>query len=405
MRRLILIFVILSLLAGKEPYVILISFDGFRYDYADRVETPNLDAIRNYGVKAESLQPVFPTKTFPNHYSIVTGAYSATHRITGNRFYDKEFKEIYSLGNRDAVQDAKWYGAEPIWVTAERQGISSAVFFWPGSEAPVKGMYPSTYMYYDGSVPFETRIDSVITWLGRPEKTRPQLILLYFSEPDHTGHGSGPESADVDETVRQMDELLGDLLERTKQFPFADDINFIVVSDHGMTEISTERIIPLDDYIELSDVISDIRGPFAQLDMKHWWQKFFISRKLHQVPHVTVYAREDIPQRFHFVNRNTRDYLLVADKGWLISTRSDMENRPINYIGTHGYDPEVKDMHGIFYAYGSAFQEGVQIDTFENIHIYPLICRILDLQPYSDAPDAPEGSVQVFESVLKQRQD
>ena len=186
---------------SDQPYVLMVSFDGFRHDFTTMTDTPNFDKLEEEGVKAEALIPVFPSLTFPNHYSIATGAYSGTHNITGNSFYDKEFREKYSLYDREKVRDPKFYKSEPIWVTAERQGVKTASYYWVGTEAPVKGWSPSIFKYYDGEIPFEARVDSVVSWFELPETIRPQLILLYFSEPDHTGHNVGITQPEITDAV------------------------------------------------------------------------------------------------------------------------------------------------------------------------------------------------------------
>ncbi|SVD74134.1 uncharacterized protein METZ01_LOCUS426988, partial [marine metagenome] len=185
----------------------MVSFDGFRYDYMNWTETPNFDYVEKNGVKADGLIPVFPSLTFPNHYAIATGAYAGTHNITGNSFYDKNLQQNYSMYDRDAVRDPRFYKSEPIWVTAERQGIKTASFFWVGTEAPIRGVSPSIFKYYDGDISFETRVDSVISWFQLKEHQRPHLILLYFSEPDHTGHEYGVDKDKMIESVIKMDNL------------------------------------------------------------------------------------------------------------------------------------------------------------------------------------------------------
>ena len=197
--------------AFPKEYVLLVSFDGFRYDYSDIVSTPNFDKVEKKGIKAVSLEPIFPTLTFPNHYSIATGCYADKHRIISNTFYSKALDRVYSMYDRSTVSDSAFYGSEPIWLTAERNGLKTASYFWVGSEA--MGKTPSIYKNYDSSVPFTARIDSVISWFSLPEDKRPELALLYFNEPDHTGHMFGPESVEVRDMVLQSDFILGYLLE------------------------------------------------------------------------------------------------------------------------------------------------------------------------------------------------
>jgi alkaline phosphatase D len=356
------------------------------------VETPNFDYIEKMGVKADGLIPVFPSLTFPNHYSIATGTYSGTHNITGNSFYDKGLKQKYSLYDRNAVRDARFYKSEPIWVTAERQGVKSASFFWVGTEAPIKGMSPSIFKYYDGDIPFETRVDSVIFWFQLEEQQRPQLILLYFSEPDHT------------ESVTNMDNLLGYLLQELKRLNIYPKLNIVITSDHGMADVSADSLIILDDYISrMEDLYSIGRGSLVQFDYKEeiadYTDVFF--QELSTIPHSQTWRKSEIPERFHFINNNTGDYLLLADEGWFITTHSALKENEFTLGGMHGYDPALPNMHGIFYAIGPGLKPGLQIKSFENIHIYPLICELLKIKPYSGMDDAPDGDLQVLQHVLQ----
>lgn len=403
-RKLLSLFLLITSVtfSQNDSYVIMVSFDGFRHNYTDRVNTPNFDFIRDHGAKAESMQPVFPSKTFPNHYSLATGAYTQTHMLTGNSFYDKKFKERYSISDRQTVEDPKWYRAEPIWVTAERQGVKAASFFWVGSEAPVKGYSPSITKRYDGSVPFASRVDSVIHWLQLPIEKRPHLIMLYFSEPDHVGHVSGPESSETDSVIMDMDRLLGRLLNGVQHLPVADQVNVIIVSDHGMTELDEKKVVIIDDYLdELDNYHLDIVGPYAQVTANSWISRLFLGRKLSSMSNVTVYAKKNIPEKYHFVNRNTGDFLLVLDKGWTLMDQNRFDTRGGPNGGNHGFAPEVKDMHGIFYAMGADIKPGVEIETFENIHVYPFVCELLGILPYANAIDAPEGRLEILSPILR----
>ena len=386
----------------------MVSFDGFRYDFTNMADTPNFDGVAAEGVKAEALIPVFPSLTFPNHYSIATGAYAGTHNLTGNSFYDKKFREKYSLYKQETVRDAKFYKSEPIWVTAERQGVNAASFFWVGSEAPIKGYSPSIFKHYDGSVPFKSRIDTVISWFQLSEKKRPQLVMLYFSEPDHTGHNWGVNTPEIVEAVEEMDDLLGYLLQSLETLEIFSNLNLIIVSDHGMTNVSENKRIVLDDYIsQMKYLYINGKGTHVQFDLKKGKKKYgkTLFKELQKIPHCKVWKKNAIPERFHFNNNNTGEFLLLADEGWLITTQSAMDEDEFTLGGMHGYDPQLPNMHGIFYALGANIKSNLQIQAFENIHIYPLICNLLDIEPYSGKKDSPEGDMQILNQILIEKNE
>ena len=405
MRKLILVIIIFINLgiSGDASHILIVSFDGFRYDYTNLTETPNFDRLTESGVKADGLIPVFPSLTFPNHYSIATGAYAGTHNITGNSFYDKKYGEKYSLYDRDKVRDSKFYKAEPIWVTAERQGVQSASYFWVGTEAKVKGYYPSIFKYYDESVPFRSRVDSVISWFQLPEQKRPRLVMLYFSEPDHTGHKVGASHLDIHAVVEKMDSLLGYIMESLKRLEIYDELDIFVVSDHGMVDVSPDRLIIVDNYISRMDAVY-INGiaSHVQFDIKADQEEYATTfiKEIKNIPHCQSWEKDYIPKRFHFVNDNTGDYLLLADEGWFITTKYNMNEHSFDLGGMHGYDPKLPSMHGIFYAVGANIRKGMRIPAFENIHIYSLICKLLNISPYDGKEDFPQGNIEVLEKIL-----
>lgn len=397
---LIILLLLSFFLLADQSYVLMVSFDGFRYDYMEKTETPNLDYVRDHGVKAESMQPIFPSKTFPNHYAIATGSYAGTHHLMANSFYNPKFDDFYAIGDASKVTDGKWYKAEPIWVTAERQGVTSASYFWVGSEADITGIKPSIVKEYDHDFPYEARIDSVMSWFQLPEEKRPQLVLLYFDEPDSDGHRLGPENPELHKTIQYMDGILGKILQGIEKLPIGDKINLILVSDHGMTTVGKRQSINITPYIPaLDNVRQFFGGPVTQLhlidDSSEKVEEAFAALK--ELPRITTYRFQDIPERFHYKNDITGDLLLVAQEGWVISGEPD--NYPSN--GTHGYDPAVKNMHGIFYAMGPDIKENYSIGSFENVHVYPLICELLGIEPYKDAPDAPDGRLEVLEEILR----
>ena len=371
---------------NDEQYVLMISFDGFRSDYLDWYETPNMDRFMDDGVRAQGLIPVFVSKTFPNHYSIATGLYAENHGLIGNHFYDPILDDEYSLSDRTKVEDPNFYEGEPIWVTAEKNDIQTASYFWVGSEAPIKKTYPTRWKRYDHDFPFHSRIDSVVSWLSMPKPKRPRLCLLYFHEPDHTGHETGPKSNETAMMVTKMDSLFGILISKLDQLPIASKLNILVVSDHGMTEISSERTIDLSNYIDMSKVKQEGSGPYSLLyDMEKDEIKNIV-KQLNESPKITAYAKEDIPDRYHFKNHyRIKDVLVVADEGWYINNQAiSSASKAGAYIprgGTHGYDNQLRSMHALFIAKGPSFRENMVVPSFENVNIYPLICHILNMTP------------------------
>jgi len=364
---------------NDKPYVVMLSLDGFRWDYPQKANTPNLDRIAENGVRAESLRPCFPTKTFPNHFSIATGLYPDNHGIVLNNFYDSAMDVSYSPGNRESVENGDFYGGEPIWVTAENQGVVTASYFWIGSEAPVKGVQPTYWKRYEHNFPFTQRVDSVIAWLSLPEEKRPHLITWYMDEPDGKGHQSGPDNPDLIPLISYLDSLVGDFMNKLYALEIGDDVNFIVTSDHGMGQISPERVVRLADHLNL-DHISRINGsnPVYCLSASPGYNEE-IANKLNNIDHISSWKHGQLPERLHYgTNSRTGDFVVAADSSWSVTINSN----PQRFSGgTHGFDNNNKDMHAIFYAVGPAFKTGYLQPTFNNIDIYPLIAEIMHLKP------------------------
>lgn len=364
---------------SDKPYVIVLSMDGFRWDYPEKAKTPNLDNIEKTGVRAQASIPCFPTKTFPNHYSMATGLYPDNHGIIFNRFYAPDLDRFYAIGNSEAVTDSSFYFGEPIWVTAEKQGVKSASYFWVGSEASHDGLYPAYYYNYDGSVPYEKRIDGVIKWLTLPEEKRPHLIMWYLEEPDSKGHDVGPDHPEMVNTIEYLDSIVGVFYKKISDLPFTDQINVIITSDHGMGAINSERTHYIYDiikkewckYIDGADPVYSIEAN----------EGFYDSIYYHftQTEHVKIWKKSEIPPRLNFGNSpRIKDFVVVADSSWSLSKRKHKNEYS---GGTHGFDNRNTDMHAIFYAYGPAFKKGYKHHAINNIDLYPLICEILGLKP------------------------
>jgi len=361
-----------------DQYVVILSLDAFRWDYPTLANTPNLNSIAQEGVTAQGLIPCFPSKTFPNHYSMATGLHPNNHGIVCNRFFDAELG-FYSIGDREAVENPKFYGGEPFWVTAEKQGLKAATFFWVGSEAPIGGGYPTYWKKYDQKVPFVNRIDTVIHWLSLPIEQRPRLVAWYYHEPDGTAHRNGATGSKTMALVEDIDSLLGIYLQKISELPHADKINLIIVSDHGMADISPEKYINLNDYVDRNwfDLITG-GNPVYSLQPKAEFREQAIAA-LKAVPNLNVWKRDEVPTRLHYgSNPRIQDIVIEAAKGFSVGFSSDGSR----YTGaTHGYDNQNPDMHGIFFAQGPAFKKGYKHKAFLNTNIYGIITHILGLEP------------------------
>ena len=382
----------------NKSTIILVSVDAFRWDYPEKTNTPNLDFFISSGVRAKALIPCFPTKTFPNHYSIVTGLYPENHGIIANNMNDPELQEKFSLGNRGAVSDGRWGGGEPIWVTAEKQGLMSAPYFWPGSEAEIKGVRPTYWHEYDGGVPNEARVEQVLNWLDVPVDKRPSFMTVYFSLLDDAGHDSGPDSQEVVEALEEIDSLVGQLKVGLEDRQLLEDVNVIIVSDHGMAEIRRDQVVILDDYIDLSKVEVIDWSPILGLNPKPGNERDIYRSLKGKHPNLKVYRKAEIPERLHY-RKHPRipQILAIADDGWSITSRSYFEERPYRFEGgAHGFDNQLASMGGIFIARGPAFRSGLTVDSFQNIHVYNLMARILNLEP---APN--DGELDSVRIVLR----
>ncbi len=369
-----------NLKVGKDtPYVVMVSLDAFRWDYDSIYKTPVLDDIARKGVKAERLIPSFPTKTFPNHYTIATGLYPDHHGLVNNSFYAPDLDMVYRIGDRAMVSNGDFYGGEPLWVTAHNQGMKTASFYWVGTEAPIKGIQPDYWKAYDDEVPFDARVDTVLKWLSLPANKRPHFITLYFEEPDAISHSYGPLSPETDAIVRSLDSLLGRLRTGIARLPNAKEINLIVLSDHGMGEVNDVRYNYIMDTLPQAMVKRIYGGnPVWAIEPVEGMTDSVLYY-LNMQYGMKAYRREELPAHLHYgTHPRIPAIVLIADPGWTIGLRP----LPGRYSkGDHGYDWKWRDMHAIFYAEGPAFKKGFVTDTVYNVDIYNIVTRILGLTP------------------------
>ena len=376
-----------GLMAQDTPYVVLVSFDGFRHDYAERFNLPNFKKFIARGSSSKGLVPSFPSKTFPNHYSIVTGLYPGHHGLVNNEFYDPEKQEFYTMDQKDRVVDPYYYSGTPLWTLAAQNGIKSASYFWVGSEIPNEGYHPDYYFPYEESVPFADRVDQVLEWLELPERERPHLVTLYFSSPDHEAHRFGPLSAQAQQAAMTVDQMLGRLM--TGIDGLSLPVNVILVSDHGLKELEVQE----DTYIFLDEIMDTNHESFVAVNAGS--QVHFYVRDNEQRdsliavlsdgdrPYRIVRA-EEFRERWNYRHQRSGDLMLMAEPGHYFrdkDRKAYMRTRKVgDKFGVHGYDADIEpDMVGIFYACGPNIKQGVELPAFRNIHVYPLVARILGM--------------------------
>jgi len=384
---------------SRDELVILVGLDGFRWDYLAKLKPPTLSRLAREGVQAERMVPSFPTFTFPNLYTLVTGLRPEHHGIIANHMFDPAWRANFALGTA-SVQESRWWEGEPIWVTAQKQGMRTACMFWPGSEAEIGGVRPWQWRLYDGQMTAEARVQTVLEWLALPPPERPRLITLYFHEADTAGHRFGPDSAELAAAVEQVDTALAQLLAGLKRLALEDVANLVMVSDHGMVEVSPDRVIVLSELIRSPAVQVDFAGAIAGLrPPPEMIEETYAALQAKQ-EHFRVYRRAEIPERLHFRDhRRIPPLVLVAEEGWTILKRPllDEAARQNFQRATHGFDPALPAMGATFLAWGPAVRHGVTLPPFENVHVYPLLCAILGI-----TPAANDGDARLVEQVLVQ---
>ena len=387
--------------AADRAIVILVSIDGWRWDYLERFAPPTLSRLAAEGVRAEGLIPQFPSKTFPNHYTLVTGLTLAHHGIVSNNMRDPGIPGRYSMANRDVLADPRWWGGEPIWNTAERQGKVAAAMFWPGSEAVIGGRQATYWRDFDNDLPNGERVSQLIAWLKLPDGKRPSFLTLYFSDLDNAGHSWGPDSEQVREAALSVDRSVGELVAGVAAAGLTGRVNYVIVSDHGMAALSRDRMIVVDDYIDpataeiidwapvlgLSPKDGDVAKMYAALKDKH--------------PHMPVYRRDEIPAVYGLAKHPRIPPIVgIADEGWYITSRTETsrwdEHARQSPGGTHGYDARAKSMQGLFIAAGPRLHRGVIVKPFENIHVYNLMCGVIGIEPAKN-----DGDPAVIKDMLR----
>jgi predicted AlkP superfamily pyrophosphatase or phosphodiesterase len=387
------LLLLVSPLKAQQNTIILVSLDGFAAKYLQQYPAPALNTLAENGLIADSMQPVFPSKTFPNHYSIATGLYPAKHGIVENTVYDPQFQAVFRMSKPEEVTHPRWWLGEPIWVTAELQGIKAATYFYPGSEAPIKHTRPSYWQVYDGNVQNTERVDSVLQWLDLPKEQRPNLITLYFSSVDDAGHKYGPNSAEVAAAILEVDNALARLIAGLKQRGLYQQVNLMITSDHGMAEVPAEHSIVVDNFINYADleqalVTAEIVSIFpkpGKIDSVYQQLKQDLPAQ------AKVYKKSELPARWQYKDsQRIAPLIVVPDLGWRLIKQHHLarwQARQGQVTGNHGYDNAEADMQAIFIGHGPAFKAGTKIPSFINVQLYNLMCQILNITPADNDGD------------------
>ncbi len=360
--------------------LLLVSLDGVHPDFLGRGDTPHLDRLAAEGVQARWMRPSYPSLTFPNHYTLVTGLRPDRHGIVHNTMQDPVLGG-FALKNREAVGDGRWWGGEPLWVTAERAGLPTATLSWPGSEAAVQGVRPGRWHEYDETRPLARRIDTVAGWLAEPVATRPRLATLYFEHPDAAAHAHGPRSAQLRAAMREVDAALGDLLERLERSGSRAHTDIVVVSDHGMAEVPEGQVVVVEDMVDPANAELVTDGQVVGFRPRPGREAAAEAQLLGRHARHACWRRHELPSRWRY-GTHTRVPPIVCqmDPGWDALPRARLARRPAGVRGSHGYDPDSPQMRAVFIANGPSFRSGMVLPAFDNVDVYPLLARLLGVR-------------------------
>ncbi|XP_068198313.1 chloride intracellular channel protein 5b isoform X3 [Antennarius striatus] len=363
---------------AARPKLLLLSFDGFRWDYILRVPTPNFNSIMNQGVMVEQVECTYITKAFPNHYTLVTGLYPETHGIVANEMYDPGLNQSFSMKTGNVYESRWWEEAVPLWVTIQKAGRRSGAAMWPGTDVKIHGMFPNRYLPYNASVSFETRVERIIEWFSAPDGEAVDFGLLYWEEPDRSGHDLGPQSSSMDDVIAGIDEKLGFLMNELKKAGLYEKVNLIVTSDHGMAQLSSDKIIELDEYVSRDLYTLVDKSPVVAILPKQGKLDEVYSKLMDANPNMLVYKKDDIPAHFHYQhNSRIMPIIIEAKEGWTIK-----QNRTGRFmLGNHGYNNTLHSMQPVFMARGPNFRPGYVKTSMRSVDIYPLMCYILRIRP------------------------
>lgn len=369
--------------------VILISIDAFKPAYLDRHITPRLQDLVDTGVRAQWMTSSYPALTFPNHWAIVTGLRPDHSGIVHNTMHDDVLGD-FKVADTDAVGDGRWWGGEPIWVTAEKAGLPGATMFWPGSQAAIEGIRPTHWRLFDPAVTPASRADTVLTWLNDPVGTRPRIATLYFDEVDDAGHAHGPDSVEVDDTLRAVDAAIGELLDGLARRGLRSTTDLIIVSDHGMTTVLPGHVIAVEDMVGVTEARVISVGQLIGIAANPGHEATVERRLLGAHAHYDCWRKGELPPHWHYgVHPRIPPIVCQMHEGWDALPRTSIAaRRDTGTRGSHGYDPALPSMRALFVANGPSFRHGVVIAPFDNIDVYPLLAHLLDI-----APAANDGAI------------
>lgn len=377
----------------NKPLVVLISIDGFKPAYLDRGITPNLKFFASQGVISQGMIPVFPSITFPNHVSLISGQYPEHHGIVNNTMWDDSIpNQIFTLSSRQAVQNPAWWTqVNPIWNTLARQGKISSTLFWPGSETLIQGRQPRDWLDFDGSMSSSKRVEKLLNWLSVSSKDRADFATLYFNEVDSKGHYFGPDSEEVNLSIASVDQALGDLRKGLNKLRLLERVTFVITSDHGMVNVPDDHVIDVSNVLKnYSDAKLQWYGPlagFANIGVANENQ-FLIQ--LSKLEHMSCWAKTNPPADYHFKDSSRiPEILCLAESGWTIT--KDPTHKVTR--GQHGFDPENVDMHALFIASGYQIPNK-KIGMVKNIDVYNFLCHLMQIQP-----DANDGSNSLIDLI------
>ena len=381
--------------AQARQTVLLISIDGFRSDYLDRGLTPTLSSLAAGGVRT-AMRPAFPSVTFSNHYTLVTGLTPDHHGVIENTMEDAGLGR-FTLSDHAATADRRWWdGGTPIWVSVERQGGHAATMFWPGADADIQGVRPRYSLPYDATMPDGARVAQILAWLDLPETGRPSFLTLYFEKIDVVGHHEGPDSPALDQALGEIDAAIAQLKQGLTQRGLADKIDLIIVADHGMTGLAAERVVYIDDYAAANSLHIVTSGAMMGLAPMPGAERVIEAALLSPKPHMVCRRKQDMPERFHYGhNPRIPPILCLAESGWIVTSHAQAAKMKTPYLGTHGFDNLLPEMRALFIAHGPDFRQGVTHAPFDNVDVYPLMAKLLGI-----APEANDGHLADVSDML-----